>query len=240
MTSNNSQTPPVVDLIYILDESGSMEKMGPEPIQGVNSLVKEQKETLDDGAKFTLIKFSNQVRYVYDDVPLKDVPEFTEKDYQPNNATALLDAIGTAITTKKAKKKNKDVVVVVMTDGQENASRIFRSRTQIREMVQEVERELNWKFIYLAANQDAFASGQRIGISTCTGYNYTHEGYRDVTTQTSAAVSAYRTTTHTTGKTPRHVNIQPSSTTAPARLSSQPHQPRHSPRRIFVESGESH
>ena len=205
MSEKDSQQ--VVDLIYILDESGSMEEMGKEPIQGVNAMIEEQKKTLNDGATFTLIKFNDRVNYVYDDVPLEDVPVFTEESYRPNNATALFDAIGTAITTKSAKKKNRNVIVVVMTDGQENASRKFRSGEQIKKMVEKVEKELNWKFVYLAANQDAFASGARIGISSCAGYDYTLEGYRSVCQRTNAAVSSYRQVSHETGQSPASLEV---------------------------------
>jgi len=179
--------------------------MGKEPIQGVNNLVKEQKEVLDDGATFTLIKFNDRVRYVYNDVPLNDVPIFSENEYNPSGPTALLDAIGTAIKTKKAKQRNRNVVVVIMTDGQENASQTYRSRTQIKEMVEKVEKKLNWKFVYLGANQDAFANGQKMGITNCAGYSCTRGGYQDVTTTTSAAVAAYRSEANATGRTPHRV-----------------------------------
>lgn len=241
-TENNTDST-VVDLIYILDESGSMDSMGKEPIQSVNDFVQEQKDALDDGATFTLIKFNNKIRYVYDDVPLGDVPVFSEKEYRPSGSTALLDAIGTAIQTKKAKKRNRNVVVVIMTDGQENASQIYRSRTVIKAMVEKVEKELNWQFIYQAANQDAFENGQRMGISNCAGYAYTPEAYQCVTQTTSAAVSAYRTSAHTTGQTQQRVDLSAPArlpgrdvATAPARavLPSRPYQSTAAPSRPYV------
>ncbi len=214
--NNKNADSTVVDLIYILDESGSMDSMGKEPIQGVNDFVQEQKEALDDGATFTLIKFNNKVRYVYDDVPLSDVPVFSEKEYRPSGPTALLDAIGTAINTKKAKKRNRNVAVVIMTDGQENASQTYRSRTQIKGMVEKVEKELNWKFVYQAANQDAFENGQRMGITNCTGYDYTPKAYQCVTHTTSAAVSAYRIDCSApTGATPQTINLPVQTASSP-------------------------
>jgi hypothetical protein len=181
------------DIIFILDESGSMDIMGGEPVQAVNSFIDEQKKSLgDDGATFSLWKFNTKVTKVIDDQDLQTVEKFT--DFHPDNMTALYDAIGKAITTKKQKNKYDNVICVILTDGQENCSREFRGPV-IRNMISEMEEKHNWTFVYLGANQDAFAVGGGIGVSKncCAQYECTPGKLSILARQTSAAVSCYRT-----------------------------------------------
>ena len=186
---SNSTTKPT-DIIVIVDESGSMTSMGKEPVQAVNAFIKEQKEALDDDSTFTLYKFGSKVTCVYDDIPQKDVSEFT--DYMPDSLTALCDAIGTAITTKKKKERFDNVVCVIVTDGLENASAEFTT-AQIKKMSTEMETKHNWKFVYLGANQDAFAAGnQYTSSAVCAAFDATPAGLSNAAKSASQAVAGYR------------------------------------------------
>lgn len=180
------------DIIIILDESGSMETMGNEPKQAINSFIKEQKEALDDDATLSLWKFNSGVTKVIDDEKLSDVSEFI--DFRPHGLTALLDAIGEAITTKRNKEKNHDVICVILTDGIENSSKKYTSN-DIRRMTQEMEQEFNWKFLYLGANQDSFNIGCGYGMNVSRCANFTCEpGNLDkIARSASNAISNYRT-----------------------------------------------
>lgn len=178
------------DIIFILDESGSMDSMGNEPVQAVNSFVAKQKEAVKDEATFTLWKFNNHVTKVYDDVPLSEVPEFA--DYKPDSMTALFDAIGMAIDTKKTKGKIDGVVCVILTDGKNNASRKYTA-TSIKALIKEMETEHNWSFIFLGANQDAFEAGGDIGVRNCANFDCCGGGLTKTCNVASAAVAAYRT-----------------------------------------------
>lgn len=180
------------DIIIILDESGSMETMGNEPKQAINSFIKEQKEALDDEATLSLWKFNSGVTKVIDDEKLSYVSEFM--DFRPHGLTALLDAIGEAITTKRNKEKNHDVICVILTDGIENSSKKYTSN-DIRRMTQEMEQEFNWKFLYLGANQDSFSIGGSYGMNVSRCANFTCEpGNLDkIARSASNAISNYRT-----------------------------------------------
>ena len=82
-----------------------------------------------------------------------------------------LDAVGRAINETGARLSAMDetqrpglVVFVIVTDGQENASREF-SRAQIRKMIEHQQSAFQWQFTFRAANQDAFAEGASLGMA---------------------------------------------------------------------------
>ena len=90
---------------------------------------------------------------------------------EPSGSTALLDAAGRAINETGARLAAMDesqrpglVVVVIVTDGHENASREI-NRAQIRQMIEHQQSVYRWQFTFLAANQDAFAEGESLGIA---------------------------------------------------------------------------
>jgi len=80
-----------LSVLFIMDGSGSIENMGSEPLDGLNKIIKQQKETGD--FRFTLVVFDNEIKTVIDDMDGKDVPELTSEHYKPNGMTALLDVL---------------------------------------------------------------------------------------------------------------------------------------------------
>jgi len=150
----------MTDIIVIMDESGSMSSMGSEPLQALNHFIEEQKKT-DPTSLFTLYLFSTEIRTPFLNIPLSEVPEVT--DYKPKTMTALYDCVDLAITSKMATERKENVTVVIITDGMDNKS--HTSGRTIREKIANQESQHNWKFIYLAANQDAFSSAEHINIS---------------------------------------------------------------------------
>jgi hypothetical protein len=186
------------DIIFILDESGSMANMGKEPVEAVNSFIMSQKTIfVDDSSTFSLWKFNTKVTKLLDDVPLQQVPIFT--DFCPDSMTALYDAIGYAINTKKQKPNHDNVICVILTDGLENSSQEFSANTT-RDMIKDMEDNHNWKFIYLGANQDAFAVGGDIGVTYCAEYKCEPGEMLHVARDISDAVSSYRSKSATIGK----------------------------------------
>jgi Mg-chelatase subunit ChlD len=185
------------DLIFILDRSGSMSSMGDEPMQAVNSFVEEQLEAsfeLKDKATFTLYTFNTQPELVYDDQPLANVKPYTY--YKPSGMTCLYDTIGYAINRKLSKEVTNNVICVILTDGADNSSRTYNSES-IKKLMNKVERKNNWNFMFLAANQDAFAAGGAIGVqqTQCASYEATPNGMREGMRCASDSVRAYRTGT---------------------------------------------
>ena len=191
MTTNEINKSNIVqNIIFLLDESGSMNSMGQEPVQAVNKFIQEQKTSLeDDGATFSLWKFNSTVKKVIDDIPLKDVGEFI--DFLPNDMTALYDAIGNAITTKKNKSNYDNVICIILTDGLDNSS-VEYNLVNINSMIKEMETQHNWKFVYLGANQDAFEVGSKMCMAHCANYRCEPGEMLNVTRAVSDSVSSYR------------------------------------------------
>ena len=181
-----------VDIIFILDESGSMGIMGTEPLEAVNSFIDEQKKVMDSStSKFSLWTFNTSVTKVIDDEDLCNVSKF--ENFKPSSMTALYDAIGEAITTKKNKPNCKKVICVILTDGQENSSTKYDKLT-INSMIHEMEVLHKWKFVFLGANQDVYSSGKGLGIApqNCAEFMCTKNGLLNLTRQTSATIGNYR------------------------------------------------
>lgn len=191
------------DIIFILDESGSMSSMGEEPVQAVNNFIEEQKNVVKDNSTFSLYTFNNYVTKVYDDIPLREMKKFTE--YDPDSMTALYDAIGEAITTKKSKDKVDGVICVILTDGLNNASTKYTAKT-IKSLINEMETKHNWSFIYLGANQDAFAVGSDIGVTNCCNYVSARGGLSTASKLASQAISGFRVASQSNPDSQLHFN----------------------------------
>ncbi len=180
-----------IDTVFLLDASGSMSVMNKEPVDSFNNFVNEQKK-LNDGTTITLYAFNKTPNLLIDDVPLASVEPLKYEDYKPTDMTALYDAIGHAITRKKNSDRNKDVVMVILTDGEENCSSEYTKET-IAKMTKQMQDDYNWKFIYLGANQDSFAVGRDIGATNCSNFAYNSKGMSDACRAASTSISSYKT-----------------------------------------------
>ncbi|MBS0452652.1 MAG: VWA domain-containing protein [Proteobacteria bacterium] len=149
------------EIIAIVDRSGSMHSLKNDVDGAFDAFVEEQRR-VPSAARLTLVQFDSEIENVYVAQPLAEVPAM---DLRTRGSTALLDAIGTTLHTQGQRIKEEAwaelVIVVIATDGQENASREF-NRDAIIKMVQHAEKN-DWKFIYLASNQDAFQAARDIG-----------------------------------------------------------------------------
>ena len=174
-------------ICIVLDASGSMAEIERDTKGSFNSFIKEQKEA---GGKtvFDLYQFSDQPKRIVEHVDLATFNDDLMKKYRCSGCTALNDAVCTAIDTlgkEFAQMKEDDrpehVMFVIITDGMENASRQFSS-ADVRKRIQEQTEVYKWDFQYLAANQDAFASGEALGVShdNCVSWHACKAGIEDV------------------------------------------------------------
>ena len=160
----------LVDIVCILDRSGSMSSMQKEAIDGFNDFIEEQKKE-DGEANVSLILFDNEYTPVYEAKPLKDVEPLTDKTFIPRGGTALLDAMGRAVGTTKErlwKMKEEDqpgkVIFCIITDGQENQSTEFK-KDAIKELVETCRKDYSWEFAFLSADEDAISDAGSFGIA---------------------------------------------------------------------------
>jgi len=180
------------EIVFVLDRSGSMHGLEKDVIGGFNSFVVEQQK-IKDNSRLTTILFDDRYEVLHDGVDLQEVKPITAKEYFVRGSTALLDAVGKAITTVQshANRKDDSVIFLINTDGQENASKEYTNQT-LKDLVTECETSKKWKFVFIGANIDSFAVGNRMGIGTTRNYTADSYGTQSVYTATAAMTSNYR------------------------------------------------
>ncbi len=154
-------------LYFLLDRSGSMQSIKSDIEGGFAAFVEEQRAGVGD-CRATLAQFDDVYELVYADRPIADVPPL---DLQPRNMTALHDAMGRLVTdagqTLAALPEDQrpgTVIVAIMTDGLENASREWTG-VAIKALVEQQSRQYGWQFLYMGADQDAVEVGESLGIA---------------------------------------------------------------------------
>lgn len=173
--------PDLTEIVFVIDRSSSMSSMKQEYIDGFNSFLNEQKQ-LPGEAKVTLILFNQNIETVYNGVDIQEVPELNDQTYVPSGMTALIDAMGTAIDQVGSRlaetpeeERAGQIVVVILTDGEENSSHTYGNRankSRINQMVQHQQDTYSWGFVFLAANQDAVLSAQSFSMPQHTALSY--------------------------------------------------------------------
>lgn len=175
----------VLSILFIMDESGSMSVMGDEPLQGINNFYKKQNESGEFMS--TLCFFSSEVKFIHKNIIGKDISVLTNEDYTPNGMTALYDAVGESVKYQ-LEQNSKNVLVVILTDGEENSSRMY-TKKDIKELLEKMEKENGWKIMYLGANQDSFKVANGIGVRNSADYEHTPDGCSGLFRRLSAEVS---------------------------------------------------
>lgn len=153
-------------LAMLLDRSGSMQAIKTATEQGFDLFLSEQREA-PGRCTVTLAQFDNEYEEVYTDLDVRQVPPL---DLRPRGMTALLDSIGRLVQTTALRiaqmpeeQRPGAVIVGIMTDGMENASKEF-THAAIKALVTEREEAFGWTFLYMGANQDAIEVGASIGV----------------------------------------------------------------------------
>lgn len=166
-------------LVFLLDRSGSMETCWDDTIGGFNSCMSDQKAR---GGKLTLIQFDNEILESYIQKDLADIEPLTRLTYIPRGSTALLDAVGHVLKSDFQKP-----TVIILTDGLENSSKKY-TKAHIKDLVEHKTKE-GWTFVYLGANQDAFAEAGGLGIGPASTMSYESSKTCEIFTQLSATLS---------------------------------------------------
>lgn len=157
------------EIVIVIDKSGSMGSSRDDVIGGFNTYIADLKKDEDTDVKLTLVMFDTYVHKLHNGKALKDVSELCSRTYCPGGSTALNDAVMDAVEdveTRLKKSKAKDdpqVMVVVFTDGEENASSKFK-KDDVSNKRKEKEAE-GWAFIFMGADMDAWAAGSSYGMS---------------------------------------------------------------------------
>ena len=177
-------------IYFLLDETGSMGAVTEQSIAGFNQYVKDQ--VGPRGVRMSLITFNSlAIKTQFSDTKPKDVKPLTLADYRPDHTTPLYDAMLYAIDLAKSEQQAKDeVVIVVLTDGQENASVKCRDLRTVSDAI--IERQkAGWLFVYMGANQDAWAVGGSLGIPKGMTLTYDAARPEEAFRQASIGTRAY-------------------------------------------------
>ena len=167
----------VTEIVFIIDRSGSMSGFEKDTVGGFNSTIEKQK-SLEGKCYVSTVLFSNESEVIHDRALLENVKPMTENDYQVGGCTALYDAIGGAIhhignihKYAQAEDVPEHTVIIITTDGMENASRSYDGRT-VKRMIKRQQEEHGWEFIFLGANIDSAETADRMGIRRDRAANY--------------------------------------------------------------------
>lgn len=153
-----------LDVVFLLDMSGSMQGMEEDTIGGYNGYLDNMK---DSDAKVTTVLFNGSHEMITNGKCIKNVKKLSRKQYIPGGLTALLDAIGDTIKYMDEKGSDK-VLFIITTDGEENSSRRY-TKEDIKRLINIHD---NWEFIYLGADIDSYSEASSIGIKSNRTSNY--------------------------------------------------------------------
>ena len=167
----------LTELVFILDRSGSMSGLEQDTIGGYNALLGKQKAQ-EGAAIVTTVLFDDHYELLHDRIGLAGIAPISDREYFVRGATALLDAIGRTIDKIDSAQRHtaederaEKVMMVITTDGMENASREY-APDKVRAMIEHQKEKYGWEFLFIGANIDAVKTAGAFGISADRAANY--------------------------------------------------------------------
>lgn len=183
-TPNTSDSVKRVHNLIILDESGSMQSIYRPALSGVNETLQTirnaQKEHDDQQHSVSLVAFdSGHYNRIYSNTPAEEAVDITKDQYRPDGCTPLYDAMGRSINELRPHVKAGEIVLVtVITDGYENASREYNGKA-IKALVESLKPE-GWVFTYIGANQDVEAVAESLSIDNHLAFDANDDSTREM------------------------------------------------------------
>jgi uncharacterized protein YegL len=176
-----------------------------EVIGGFNNFIEDQKKLPGD-AKVTLVIFDDKYELIHNGVSLQDMPELNKDVYHARGMTALRDAVGRTIddvgkrlNTTPEDERPERVLVVITTDGYENASRIY-SQEKIQSMIKHQKDKYKWEFLFMAAGEEDILRGgtstlgvNNFAVDQTLSYAHTKDATTHAFFSASVATKSYRT-----------------------------------------------
>ena len=169
--------------VVILDKSGSMSSIRRAAVDGFNETlagIKKAQEKFSETQQhyISLVAFcSCEMRKLYDKTPVAEALPLDYEEYQPCCCTPLYDAMGFTLTDIRkhvSSQSNSMVVVTIITDGLENASKEFTGQT-VKKLVEDL-RGQGWTFTYMGANQDSVEVAFTLSIRNARNFDYSDNG----------------------------------------------------------------
>lgn len=168
----------------VIDESGSMMSVREQTVSAYNEYIDGLQSKLGNSPKnrmgITIFSDPDKIR-TGPAVPLSEMGHLNDQNYKPNGCTALYDAIASGVRAIESElesiRGDVSVIFIIQTDGQENSSKEMTQRG-IFDMIEQRKKKGNWTFVFLGADQDAFAAGGRMGIPTGNTLSYKSADFR--------------------------------------------------------------
>ncbi|MGW0658569.1 vWA domain-containing protein [Streptodolium elevatio] len=172
--------PDLRHIAVVLDRSGSMQSVKEDTEGGLKAFLEDQRD-VEARTTVSLYQFDDRYEVVYENKLVTEVPDFS---LRPRGMTALLDAVGRTIAkvgedlaALPDARRPGEVVMVILTDGLENASSEY-SLSRVREMITHQQDRYGWVFVFLGADQDAFAAAGGMGIAADQALSYSSKKTR--------------------------------------------------------------
>ncbi|MFD6859745.1 VWA domain-containing protein [Rhodococcus sp. NPDC060090] len=189
-------------IAVLLDRSGSMQSIRSDIAGGFDAFIAAQREESGD-ATVVLAQFDDEYEHVFS-LPIAEVPPL---ELRPRGSTALLDGVGRLsaevgdqLAALPEGERPGTVLIVVLTDGHENASREW-TYDAVRSVITHQEQVYGWEYIFLGANMDAVSVGRRMGVKPVQAMMYS-AGAAEVD-------SVFRATSDLTSRHRRNPNSAP-------------------------------
>lgn len=188
-----------LEMVFLLDRSGSMAGLERDTINGFNEMIQKQKK-IEGHCLVSTILFDNEFQVLHNRYELHEIKDLTTNDYYVRGMTALLDAIGRSITKisnvhglLRKEEKPEKVIFVITTDGMENAS-VEYSYSKIKNLIKLKTEEYGWEFLFLGANIDAMAEAEKMGIrkERVANYRADSQGTKAHYNSVENAINSYR------------------------------------------------
>mgnify|MGYP000944522126 CR=1 FL=1 len=188
----------------LLDRSGSMQSIKSDVIGGFNQLIEDQKK-IPGELTVSLIQFDENLGLQYDVIndfsPISEVQLLNESNYIPRGMTPLNDSLaklinetGSKLASWSESDRPEKVLIVSITDGLENKSK-EHTKSSIKELISHQEGIYKWQFMYIGANQDAFAEGSDRGIKASYKFDANSMGTKKMSKVMSSTLASYRSST---------------------------------------------
>jgi hypothetical protein len=183
--------------LIILDESGSMESIKKNIIRGFNEIVQTvkgiEKEYPEQEHFISLVSFNGlgQKTLHFAD-PVMKLEMIDDSRYQPDANTPLYDAIGFSCTKLRnaiGKSTNFNVLVTILTDGEENASTEYNGPA-VKRLIEELKTN-NWTFTYIGTDHDVEKAAASMSITNTIVFNRDEDSIKAMVMKESKARASF-------------------------------------------------
>ena len=185
---------------FIVDQSGSMTGMEQQAIEGFNTQLEKiqdlEKTMPDQKLLCSLTFFNSEVHDVLKNEPVKEIELLSSNNYRPGGMTALLDAVGGSIDRiekqfgQELENDEISVVMVIITDGYENASKYFTYH-MVAQTIVKLDETGKWTFSYLGADFDAIHTSKMMNIRKENVMNFRKKQYSSMMHDLSDSIGVY-------------------------------------------------